>query len=208
MAWYRSLLHTKTVGRSTKVYHKLDGLRLDLCYHLSLGCITICVSESNFSCTSYRLKGTTIRNQHNLHPAAPVGADAHPSSKRNPHPENVFHDIPGSVIVAELSLERTVRSCVADLQDKHPEMTVRIFPAPDHQVLPEEVRLAPFRVLHQSLTNTIRRANATEIRIRFSLGAEESRLKVSNSGKGFQVPQPGSSLFWKPIRDLQAQPRK
>lgn len=90
--------------------------------------------------------------------------------------------------ISQFGLEKTIRSYVADLQDKHPELATHLSLARDHQLLPEEVRLALFRVLQQSLTNTVRHADATEIRIRFSFDAEEARLEVSDNGKGFEVP--------------------
>jgi PAS domain S-box-containing protein len=90
--------------------------------------------------------------------------------------------------ISEFGLEKTIRSYVADLQDKHPELSMHLSLAHDHQLLPEEVRLALFRVLQQSLTNILRHANATQIRIRFSFDAEEARLEVSDNGRGFQVP--------------------
>ncbi len=90
--------------------------------------------------------------------------------------------------ISQFGLEKTIRSYVGDVQEKHPELTVHLSLARDHQLLPEEVRLGLFRVLQQSMTNIVRHAEATEVRIRFSFDAEEARLEVWDNGKGFRVP--------------------
>ncbi len=90
--------------------------------------------------------------------------------------------------ISQFGLEKTIRSYVADLLEKHPELTIHLSLARDHQLLPEDVRLALFRVFQQSLNNIIRHAQATEVRIQFSFDAEEARLEVSDNGKGFKVP--------------------
>ena len=90
--------------------------------------------------------------------------------------------------ISQFGLEKTIRSYVSDLQEKHPELTVHLSLARDHQLLPEEVRLGLFRVLQQSLTNIVRHAEASEVRVRFSFDAEEARLEVWDNGKGFRVP--------------------
>ncbi len=90
--------------------------------------------------------------------------------------------------ISQFGLEKTIRSYIADLQEKHPELSIRLSLARDHQLLPEEVRLALFRVLQQSVTNILRHAQATEVSVRFSFDAEEARLEVSDNGKGFRVP--------------------
>ncbi len=90
--------------------------------------------------------------------------------------------------ISQFGLEKTIRSYVADLQDKHPELKIHLSLARDHQLLPEDVRLALFRVLQQCMTNIIRHAQASEVRVHFSFDAEEARLEVSDNGKGFRVP--------------------
>ena len=90
--------------------------------------------------------------------------------------------------ISQFGLEKTIRSYVDDLQDKHPDLTFRLSLARDHQLLPEEVRLALFRVVQQCMTNIIRHAQATEVHVRFTFDAEEARLEISDNGKGFKVP--------------------
>lgn len=90
--------------------------------------------------------------------------------------------------ISQFGLEKTIRSYVSDFQEQHPELTIQLSLARDHQLLPEEVRLVLFRVLQQSLINIVRHAQATEVRVRFTFDAEEARLEVSDNGKGFRVP--------------------
>lgn len=90
--------------------------------------------------------------------------------------------------LSQFGLEKTILSYVGDLKERHPELTVRVSLARDHQLLPEDVRLGLFRVLQQALANILRHAQATEVSIRFSFDAEEARLEVWDNGRGFQVP--------------------
>ena len=90
--------------------------------------------------------------------------------------------------ISQFGLEKTIRSYMGDVQEKHPNLKIHLSLARDHQLLPEDVRLALFRVLQQSVTNIMRHAAATEVHVRFSFDAEEARLEVSDNGKGFNVP--------------------
>jgi PAS domain S-box-containing protein len=86
-------------------------------------------------------------------------------------------------------LEHAIRSHVDDIRDRYPNIKVSLSLAHDRQLLPERARLALFRVTQQSLSNVLRHAEATEIKVRFSFDAEEVRLEVSDNGKGFEVPR-------------------
>ncbi len=90
--------------------------------------------------------------------------------------------------ISQFGLEKTIRSYMGDIQEKHPDVKIHLSLARDHQLLPEEVRLALFRVLQHSITNILRHAGASEIRVAFSFDAEEARLEVSDNGRGFPVP--------------------
>jgi signal transduction histidine kinase len=75
-----------------------------------------------------------------------------------------------------------------DFQEKHPEIAVELSLERDRQLLPEEVRLALFRVLQQAVSNVIRHSKAGEVRVRFLFDAEEAQLEVSDNGIGFEIP--------------------
>ena len=90
--------------------------------------------------------------------------------------------------IFSFGLENAIRSHAYDVQEKHPEIQIHLSLAHDQQSLPDNVRLALFRVLQQALANVVRHAEATEVHIRFSFDAEEAHLEISDNGKGFEVP--------------------
>ena len=90
--------------------------------------------------------------------------------------------------IFSFGLENAIRSHAYDVQEKHPNLEIQLSLAHDQQSLPDNVRLALFRVLQQALTNVVRHADATEVRIHFSFDAEETHLEISDNGKGFNVP--------------------
>ena len=90
--------------------------------------------------------------------------------------------------IFNFGLENAIRSHTDDFEEKHPDIKISLSLAHDRQLLPEKVRLALFRVFQQSLTNVLRHAEATEVKVRFSFDAEEARLEISDNGKGFEVP--------------------
>ena len=90
--------------------------------------------------------------------------------------------------ISSFGLENAIRSHAYDVQEKYPHIAIHLSLAHDQQSLPDNVRLALFRVLQQALTNVVRHADATEVRIHFSFDAEEAHLEISDNGKGFTVP--------------------
>ena len=90
--------------------------------------------------------------------------------------------------ISSFGLENAIRSHAYDVQEKHPHLQIHLSLAHDQQSLPDNVRLALFRVLQQALANVVRHADATEVRIHFSFDAEEAHLEISDNGKGFAVP--------------------
>lgn len=90
--------------------------------------------------------------------------------------------------ISSFGLEKAIRSHVEDFQDKHPEIKVLTSLAQDGQLLPEEIRLALFRIVQQSLANVVRHSGANEVRIRFVFDAEEATLEIRDNGRGFTVP--------------------
>jgi PAS domain S-box-containing protein len=90
--------------------------------------------------------------------------------------------------ISSFGLEKAIRSHVDDFMEKHPEINVKLSLAQDRQLLPEDIRLALFRILQQSLANVARHAEATEVQVRFTFDAEEASLEVRDNGRGFSVP--------------------
>lgn len=90
--------------------------------------------------------------------------------------------------ISNFGLEKAIRSYVEDFQEKHPKIQLHLSLAADRQLLPENMRLTLFRVFQQALTNVVRHSQASEVRVRFSLDAEEARLEITDNGTGFSVP--------------------
>jgi PAS domain S-box-containing protein len=85
-------------------------------------------------------------------------------------------------------LESTIRSHAEQFQAGHPEITIKLDLAQDGQSLPEQVRIALFRIYQEALNNIIRHAQASTVRIRFQLREKQAILKVQDNGLGFEVP--------------------
>ena len=61
--------------------------------------------------------------------------------------------------------------------------------------LPEEIALCLYRVFSEAVTNTLRHAQARNLRIRLHLEPEEVQLVVEDDGRGFLVPAPLGELL-------------
>ena len=90
--------------------------------------------------------------------------------------------------ISNFGLEKAIRSYVEDFREKHPSIKLHLSLAQDRQMLPENMRLTLFRVFQQALANVVRHSRASDVRVRFSLDAEEARLEVIDNGMGFAVP--------------------
>ncbi len=90
--------------------------------------------------------------------------------------------------LADFGLEKAIRSYVEDFQEKHTGISTHVELAQDQQLLPENVRLALFRILQQSLANVVRHAEASRVNVHFTIDAEEAMLEISDNGKGFKIP--------------------
>lgn len=91
--------------------------------------------------------------------------------------------------LANFGLEKAIRSYIQDFQDKFPGIRIHSSLAQDRQILPEDVSLALFRTLQQSLSNVARHADADSAEVVFSLDAEAAVLEIIDNGKGFDLPK-------------------
>ncbi len=85
-------------------------------------------------------------------------------------------------------LAAALRSHVRALRTAHPDLHFELELAADGQRLPEDVRLALFRIAQEALSNAARHANACTVRVTFTVDAEETVLEVRDDGRGFRVP--------------------
>jgi PAS domain S-box-containing protein len=91
--------------------------------------------------------------------------------------------------LAPFGLEKAIRSHMEHFQEQHPDIHLHPALANDGLHLPERVRLALFRIYQQSMTNILRHAGAHNIWVEFSLDDERITLRITDDGKGFEVPR-------------------
>ena len=85
-------------------------------------------------------------------------------------------------------LEKAIRSYVEEFMQGNTGIGVSMDLVADGQSLPEQIRLALFRIFQSSFTNVIRHAEAKNVYIRFDLDEEKAILEIQDDGKGFIVP--------------------
>lgn len=89
--------------------------------------------------------------------------------------------------LAPFGLEKAIRSHAEQFQKAQPELSLKLELRPDGQALPEQARLALFRVYQQALSNTVRHAQAAHIRVELALSPDQVILAVEDDGCGFEV---------------------
>ena len=57
------------------------------------------------------------------------------------------------------------------------------------ELLPEEMRLALYRIYQESLTNIAKHSLSTQVKVCFEKTMEEAVLEIQDNGAGFEVPQ-------------------
>jgi PAS domain S-box-containing protein len=85
-------------------------------------------------------------------------------------------------------LEKAIRSHADTFQEKHPHIKLELNLMPDQLALPEQVRLALFRIYQELLNNIVKHANASEVLVQFSIDGKQAKLAVKDNGRGFEVP--------------------
>lgn len=86
-------------------------------------------------------------------------------------------------------LEKAIRAHVRRFQAQFPQINLMMELDEDEQRLPEQIRLALYRIFQQVLDNVARHAQANNVRISFRLSPEEIQLKVIDDGLGFTLPR-------------------
>jgi PAS domain S-box-containing protein len=86
-------------------------------------------------------------------------------------------------------LEKSIRSHLAHIRETHPELAIETHLMSDGSRLSERARLALYRVYQNAVSNTIRHAGATLIRVTFKIEEGEVFLSIQDNGKGFARPR-------------------
>lgn len=90
--------------------------------------------------------------------------------------------------LSPFGLAAALRSHVEALRSAHPDLHFDLALAPDGQRLPEDVRLALFRIAQEALSNAARHARARAVRVVFTMDAGEAVLEITDDGRGFRPP--------------------
>ncbi len=90
--------------------------------------------------------------------------------------------------IANLGLERAIRSHADRLQEQHPELEVKLHLTRDGQALPPHTRLAFFRIYQQCMANILRHAQASQAMVAFHVNDVETSLDIWDNGRGFVLP--------------------
>jgi PAS domain S-box-containing protein len=85
-------------------------------------------------------------------------------------------------------LEKAILSHSEEFQAAHPDLPIELHLVPDQQALPEQVRIALFRIYQESLNNILRHSQASKVSVRFWLSDEQVFLEIKDDGKGFKPP--------------------
>lgn len=91
--------------------------------------------------------------------------------------------------LAQFGLEKAIRSHMIKFQQTHPALRIEPRLMADGKRLPERTRLALFRVYQNSLSNILRHAQASEVKVDFLIDTERATLRIQDNGRGFNVPQ-------------------
>lgn len=97
-------------------------------------------------------------------------------------------------LLQELGLEMAMQSYLDEFT-RSAGIEVDADIEPELPLLKEEAALALFRVLQESLTNTVKYAQASKVRVRFQMDADDLRLEVTDNGKGLPASPDTSRSF-------------
>ena len=85
-------------------------------------------------------------------------------------------------------LERAIRSHLDHIIKKNNQLKIHQNLMRDGKDLPEEIRLALYRVYQESMNNILRHSGATQVWLNFRYDDEKIELEIIDDGKGFTVP--------------------
>lgn len=87
------------------------------------------------------------------------------------------------LILDNYGLVPAVESYVQNLQKKH-SLPVELSTTGDNNRLESNIEVTLFRILQEALTNVMKHARATEVKVRLDITEEEATLEVADNGTG------------------------
>ena len=85
-------------------------------------------------------------------------------------------------------VEKAIRSHAEDVRKSHPELQIDVDLIDGSPELPEQTRIAVFRIYQEAINNVLRHAHASHVNVRLWLEEEQVFLEVSDDGVGFDLP--------------------
>ena len=91
--------------------------------------------------------------------------------------------------IGPFGLEKAIRAHIRTFERAHPDLDVTTDLVPDAQALPEQMRLALFRIYQGALSNVARHAHARHVWIKLTLDPAYVTLAIRDDGRGFVIPK-------------------
>jgi PAS domain S-box-containing protein len=108
--------------------------------------------------------------------------------KKQAHEIRIFCNELRPPALAPYGLEKAILSHIEDFRERHPHIRIHLDLDPDRQTLPENTRMAFFRIYQEALNNIAKHSKADEIWVRLQVDQEEVVMEVEDNGEGFAVP--------------------
>ncbi len=99
--------------------------------------------------------------------------------------------------LSRFGLAKSIRRDAEEFEGKHPEFNFQFNLIEDDNLLPEEIRLALFRVYQQAVGNILQHSGASEIKINLFLEDRDVLFRIEDNGSGFSLPERWISLVRK-----------
>ncbi len=84
-------------------------------------------------------------------------------------------------------LSKVIHIYAQDLQERHPEIALELDVMDDERRVPDETRLALFRIFQAGLDNVVKHAHADRVWIAYNLQSDQFFLQLRDNGAGFDV---------------------
>ncbi len=91
--------------------------------------------------------------------------------------------------LAPFGLEKAIQSHMRQVEMRFPGIKLYRDLMPDRQAIPEDTRLALYRIYQEGMNNILKHANASEVSVRFQFDQQQAEIVLSDNGSGFDVPK-------------------
>ncbi len=90
--------------------------------------------------------------------------------------------------LTSFGLEKAILSHLDHFQEKYPKIKVNFQPSGAHE-LPEDKRLALYRIYQELMNNVAKHSRASEVTICYRANQEQVELEIRDNGEGFSLPR-------------------